>query len=200
MCRWSLPKSTRCCADQSAPCRHFGRALSAPPLSMRNDWFRQSHNPLQIRPHARPDHVGLSVECELPYPFHKRDEQAGGSQGYKSRSMKEGRPAMARAAAFPVRDPKTESLTVLRAYVNATRCVRCHGLMVIEQCFDFAGDAGHLDCLARRCVQCGDIIDPVILRNRRLQLEHAVDPGRKGATTRWNPSDELPREPAGWRR
>lgn len=107
---------------------------------------------------------------------------------------------MARATAFPVRDPKTESLTVSRPYVDATRCVRCHGLMVIEQCFDFAGDADHLDCLARRCVQCGDIIDPVILRNRRLQLEHAVDQGPKDATARWAPSDELPCEPDSCRR
>jgi hypothetical protein len=33
--------------------------------------------------------------------------------------------------------------------------------MVTEQCFDL---------LSARCVQCGDVIDPVILRNRRLGL------------------------------
>jgi hypothetical protein len=43
--------------------------------------------------------------------------------------------------------------------------------MVAEQCFDLTGDAGQLDCLARRCVQCGEVIDPVILQNRRLQVE-----------------------------
>jgi PHP family Zn ribbon phosphoesterase len=41
---------------------------------------------------------------------------------------------------------------------SATRCSRCRGLMVIEPCFDF---------LAWRCVQCGDMIDPVILQNRQ---------------------------------
>ena len=43
--------------------------------------------------------------------------------------------------------------------------------MVVESHFDFAGDADHLEYLARRCVQCGEVIDPVILQNRRLQLE-----------------------------
>ncbi|MGH9782926.1 MAG: hypothetical protein ACRD88_01970 [Terriglobia bacterium] len=42
--------------------------------------------------------------------------------------------------------------------------------MVIEQCFDFMDDTGHLDFLARRCVQCGEVIDPVILQNRQRQL------------------------------
>jgi hypothetical protein len=42
--------------------------------------------------------------------------------------------------------------------VTATRCSRCSGLMVLEPCFDF---------FAWRCVQCGDMIDPVILQNRQ---------------------------------
>jgi hypothetical protein len=43
--------------------------------------------------------------------------------------------------------------------------------MVVESCVDFTGDARQLDCLTQRCVQCGEVIDPVILQNRRLQLE-----------------------------
>jgi hypothetical protein len=53
--------------------------------------------------------------------------------------------------------------------------------MVVEQCFDLTGDAGHLDCLARRCVQCGDVIDPVILQNRREQFGHAVGTDQRSA-------------------
>lgn len=87
---------------------------------------------------------------------------------------------MARATALLEKDHRPEGLTVSRGYINTiTRCARCHGLMVIEQCFDLTGDADHLDCLARRCLQCGDIIDPVILRNRRLQLEQGAGAGRK---------------------
>jgi hypothetical protein len=42
--------------------------------------------------------------------------------------------------------------------------------MVIEQCFDFRDDTGQLDFMARRCVQCGEVIDPVIEQNRQRQL------------------------------
>lgn len=86
---------------------------------------------------------------------------------------------MATAAAFPAKDSKTDSLTVPKAYVAATRCPRCEGLMVVEQCFDLTGDAGHQDCLARRCVQCGEVIDPVILQNRRLKFATVAGPGQK---------------------
>ena len=40
------------------------------------------------------------------------------------------------------------------------RCPRCSGLMVAEWCEDLS------DYTAQRCVQCGEIVDPVILRNR----------------------------------
>lgn len=41
-------------------------------------------------------------------------------------------------------------------------CPRCGGLMVVEWCQDLS------DYTAQRCVQCGELIDPVILENRRL--------------------------------
>jgi len=37
--------------------------------------------------------------------------------------------------------------------------------------YSLTGDAGHPDWQARRCVQCGRVIDSVILQNRRLQVE-----------------------------
>lgn len=40
--------------------------------------------------------------------------------------------------------------------------------MVNEICIDLLNNANELDCTARRCVQCGDIIDAVIERNRHL--------------------------------
>ena len=43
------------------------------------------------------------------------------------------------------------------------RCPRCGGLMVHEWGDDLTGHAG------QRCVQCGELIDSVILHNRRLQ-------------------------------
>ena len=46
---------------------------------------------------------------------------------------------------------------------SADRCPRCSGLMVAEWCEDLS------DYRAQRCVQCGEVIDPVILRNRGAQ-------------------------------
>ena len=43
------------------------------------------------------------------------------------------------------------------------RCPRCTGMMVAEWCEDLS------DYRAQRCVQCGEIVDPVILRNRGAQ-------------------------------
>ena len=43
---------------------------------------------------------------------------------------------------------------------NRGRCPRCSGLMVDEWYQDLS------DNRAQRCVQCGEMIDPVILRNR----------------------------------
>ena len=55
---------------------------------------------------------------------------------------------------------------------NTDRCPRCSGLMVAEWCQDLS------DHSAQRCVQCGEVIDPVILQNR-LQREMAISPGKE---------------------
>lgn len=64
---------------------------------------------------------------------------------------------MATAVGFPAKDVKQNHGD--RTQLAATaRCLRCSGLMVIEP---------GVDCPVWRCVQCGEVIDPVILRNRR---------------------------------
>jgi hypothetical protein len=50
-------------------------------------------------------------------------------------------------------------------------CVRCGGLMVNEISMDLMNSTSELECATKRCVQCGDILDPVILRNRRIRQE-----------------------------
>jgi hypothetical protein len=42
------------------------------------------------------------------------------------------------------------------------RCYRCDGIMIYEK---FYGDCEHF--FAWRCIYCGEIVDPVILENRR---------------------------------
>ena len=49
----------------------------------------------------------------------------------------------------------------IRARIHSEdRCPRCTGMMVAEWCEDLS------DYRAQRCVQCGEVIDPVILHNR----------------------------------
>lgn len=81
---------------------------------------------------------------------------------------------MARAVIFSGKDPKKESPAAAGPSAGQVRCWRCRGLMIVESSFECTDDAGQLDCLTRRCVQCGEVIDPVILQNRRLQLEKNV--------------------------
>jgi len=56
------------------------------------------------------------------------------------------------------------------AFHRGAACVRCGGLMIREFCMDLLNSTGELEIQTLRCVQCGDVVDPVILRNRlRLQ-------------------------------
>lgn len=45
-------------------------------------------------------------------------------------------------------------------------CHRCHGMMAPESCINVHSDAGEVELLTWRCLQCGELIDPVILQNR----------------------------------
>ena len=49
---------------------------------------------------------------------------------------------------------------------EACHCLRCGGFLVEERCMDIGESLGGYWFMAMRCVQCGDIIDEVILRNR----------------------------------
>ena len=49
-------------------------------------------------------------------------------------------------------------------------CTRCGGLLVEERCMDIGESLGGYWFMAMRCVQCGDIIDEVILQNRYTHL------------------------------
>ena len=64
--------------------------------------------------------------------------------------------------------------SVCAASGNGTTCRRCGGLMVGEFCMDLPNGTGELEFLASRCVQCGDVVDPVILKNRRMQRPSSI--------------------------
>ena len=48
-------------------------------------------------------------------------------------------------------------------------CMRCGGLMVTEYYLDLQDDTGQIGITGLRCTSCGEVIDPVILRNRLNQ-------------------------------
>jgi len=43
--------------------------------------------------------------------------------------------------------------------------------MVDDVCTDLLNIASELECPAQRCVQCGEIVDAVILKNRSLHQQ-----------------------------
>lgn len=62
---------------------------------------------------------------------------------------------------------------------SPTRCARCDGLMLVEEriygCGDLLEKCGPHSCVARRCVQCGNLIDPVVLLNRARRHRLTVE-------------------------
>ncbi len=82
------------------------------------------------------------------------------------------RPPQAMEMAMGLNKPEYTGLPLVLSHAS---CVRCGGLMVTEFGLDLFDDTGKLSFLARRCVQCGDLVDPVILKNRHhptLSVEH----------------------------
>ena len=54
------------------------------------------------------------------------------------------------------------------------RCERCSGLMVRDLFFDMLDDSGNHSFVGWRCVSCGDVLDPVILKNRHARRSPLV--------------------------
>ena len=73
---------------------------------------------------------------------------------------------MATAFKEKTRDEQTRSHAVSSALPHESMCARCGGLMVTDFYMDLLFCIGETEFAAQRCVQCGEIVDPVILRNR----------------------------------
>ncbi|MBI5316509.1 MAG: hypothetical protein HZB34_11105 [Nitrospirae bacterium] len=59
--------------------------------------------------------------------------------------------------------------TASSAVQYQSTCIRCGGLMVTDFSMDVLFCLDETEFAAIRCVQCGEIVDPVILRNRGVQ-------------------------------
>jgi len=69
------------------------------------------------------------------------------------------------------RSDAIKSQTALCSALLRSICLRCGGLMVNEFSLDLLNGSGELECATKRCVQCGDILDPVILQNRSIRQQ-----------------------------
>ena len=52
------------------------------------------------------------------------------------------------------------------------RCTHCHGMMVVDHFVDLEDTSGHLWLRAWRCVNCGNVVEPGMLRRR--EVHHAL--------------------------
>lgn len=48
-------------------------------------------------------------------------------------------------------------------------CLRCEGMMVQDELIDLRESLEHMRIRAWRCVSCGNLVDPLILRHRMIQ-------------------------------
>jgi hypothetical protein len=78
---------------------------------------------------------------------------------------------MATAFTKKTRVEQSRNDAVTSAMTCETTCARCGGLMVTDFYMDLLFCIGETEFAAKRCVQCGEIVDPVILHNRETRQE-----------------------------
>ena len=66
--------------------------------------------------------------------------------------------------------------TVSPSAHHESTCARCGGIMVNDSYLDLLNNVGESNFSAKRCVQCGEVVDPVILRNRGARQEPMTAP------------------------
>ena len=87
---------------------------------------------------------------------------------------------MARALTEKTNTEQRESHTVSSSVPHESTCARCGGLMVPDFCLGVLGNIEVCEFAAKRCVQCGEVVDSVILLNRLLRQEPMTfQPARK---------------------
>ncbi len=76
--------------------------------------------------------------------------------------------------AEPVPTIKNAPPVELQKPETSDACTRCGGLLVSHWCMNVNYDAGGMEILTKRCLQCGEVIDPVILENRQHPEREAM--------------------------
>jgi ribosomal protein S27E len=83
---------------------------------------------------------------------------------------------MARALMEETKNEQPAHHTVFSAAQHESTCKRCGGLMVNDSYLDLLNNVGEAKFAGKRCVQCGEVVDPVILRNRGARQEPMTAP------------------------
>ena len=78
---------------------------------------------------------------------------------------------MATATAAGARVGRLGTREVFSLVTQPSMCSRCGGLLVSDFCMDLLNSTGELEFAAKRCVQCGEVVDPVIERNRQFRQD-----------------------------
>jgi hypothetical protein len=90
---------------------------------------------------------------------------------------------MARALVEKTKAERHGSHTVSSSVPHESTCARCGGLMVTDFYMDLLFCIGETEFAAKRCVQCGEIVDSVILCNREITHDPVTpQPPEKVAT------------------
>ena len=85
---------------------------------------------------------------------------------------------MATATEAGARVGQLETRAASSVVTHQSICSRCGGLMVSDFCMDLLNSTGELEFAAKRCVQCGEVVDSIILLNRHrryssMRVAHA---------------------------
>lgn len=83
---------------------------------------------------------------------------------------------MATAFKEKTKNEQLANHTLSSAVQNEWTCTRCGGLMVNDSYIDLLNSVGESKFAAKRCVQCGEVVDSVILRNRGGRQEPMTAP------------------------
>jgi hypothetical protein len=60
-------------------------------------------------------------------------------------------------------------------------CTRCRGLMVPDRFVDLRDDTGRLEFVGWHCINCGEVVDPVVLTHR---INGPIEPYRSRTRSR----------------
>ncbi|TKB94057.1 MAG: hypothetical protein E8D41_05810 [Nitrospira sp.] len=74
---------------------------------------------------------------------------------------------MARAFTGKTKNDQLANYTVSPAAQHESTCTRCGGFMVNDSYLNLLNNIGESKFSAKRCVQCGDVVDSVVLLNRQ---------------------------------